>query len=456
MMCTWATWRTSLSLFTIFFNLLASYTSFPLPDACCRTELRKIDWGLTPYTGWWCDWSQDARSSDCGPVCREPEAHDFPFVLECPTGLSRDCVRGCVYIDMTAQTGSLLVGEAGSSSQSCEHSGPEDYLDWARSRGAFVDVRLKLLNASDSPDMIRGMYASDAIADGEVVVSIPPSLILKGDASEDRRLGSWCTLVPALRAELQLQKCSPFWPYLKTLLDVHVEVPNTWSLQDLALLSEQPAVNWVRHSEQFTSRCKRDVNDTLTARALQLIVSRAGPGYVGMVPINDLFNHRGGNWTNVYVITPAKHGGVDVIASKNIAKGSQVYSFYKPGAPWVFRDYGFVEQTPAIWWFDVPGERFEWTLEDERGRVTWHAALPRQPSAAHLRRFQTGARALLVQSEEKQREAIAISNSSRHQQLAATYQGEYIKALQWALADAAKILAQKRPKTPEGPVHHEI
>ena len=95
--------------------------------------------------------------------------------------------------------------------------------------GGFFSPRLRI----GSGELGRGLFATEDLEVSEVLVSLPSELIILDGRSP-------CLAIKRLRNELQKGTCSFFWPYLKTLHGLEINVPAVWSVEDVALLDGLP------------------------------------------------------------------------------------------------------------------------------------------------------------------------------------------------------------------------
>eukprot|EP00927_Polykrikos_kofoidii_P074925 TRINITY_DN70983_c0_g1_i1.p1 TRINITY_DN70983_c0_g1~~TRINITY_DN70983_c0_g1_i1.p1 ORF type:complete len:430 (+),score=84.08 TRINITY_DN70983_c0_g1_i1:81-1370(+) len=285
---------------------------------------------------------------------------------------------------------SISAGAAASStdvSAACEFRGTADIMEWVRASGGFVDERLALR----SGPLGRGIFAQATIEQGDVIASVPLSLMIKEKRNP-------CKTVASLASELKLGKCSRHWPYLRMLRDVDADIPDAWSTDELALLDGLPPGDWRRHSKRYIDECARRFDDPFELRAMYLYVTRAGP--LGMQPILDLFNH-GFNSTKHRTITSSsmrsgksgdKQGEDEATAlhaittQRRIEEGEEIFNQFRHGAgageaialqtferlvgaPELFSDYGFIERPPVLWWFRHHARKHRFIVTDEAGRV---------------------------------------------------------------------------------------
>merc|ERR1711937_768618 len=145
-----------------------------------------------------------------------------------------------------------------------------------------------------------------------------------------------------------------------------------------------------------------------------------------MVPVIDSFNHRNGRWHNT-VASWVLHDGYTVSAKRDIVAGEQLYISYHDvefGAPRIFEQYGFVEQTPALWWLDADGMRYRFVIMDDEGNVEWRGE---KQGRVDFEAFVVHARPMLSRLLEK----IAFlaedagKTASAHRELAVAYMKAY-------------------------------
>jgi len=280
--------------------------------------------------------------------------------LTCPDGFIGDCKTGCRAMPRHSDCPGATA----------------DLFEWIRSEGGFVDERLELRQ--------HGLFAKEKIEGGELLAVIPKELIISDWISP-------CKAIRQLREELRMGKCSKFWPYLHSVSEAAPQLPDAWSLDELALLDGLPVPEggWRVHTQRFVTDCMEDSSDALAMRALLLYHARSGP--LGMTPVFDAMNHgynstwhgrdhdEDGNETFWFrVITDVEPGSEifrefasGVAYRPRIAAGMHFDEF--AGAPEIFRNYGFVERPPVMWWFDGPrtGERHAWISQNEAGDPVW-------------------------------------------------------------------------------------
>ena len=275
--------------------------------------------------------------------------------------------------------------------------------------GAFVHpcqtIRKKLPSDSAS---VCGVFADSVIASRELLVDLPWKWTLIYADEEAGDDPDMCGSTWALRRELEKGDGSKFAPYVRLLLQQDVGIPNAWSGEGLDLLNKVVGPNLVprdntRHLEWWESSCHGDpVEDPFGANAALIQVARAvvvheyGPGgqvhqsRTIMAPYYDLYNHRNGRWHNTLVVAELFQK-FQVYARTDIAAGEQIYNSYSNqwAVSEVFRDYGFVEQAPRTWHFDVPEVEdgvsglypMKFMVDDDK-LLTWIEPAPQPPGPA--------------------------------------------------------------------------
>jgi hypothetical protein len=221
-------------------------------------------------------------------------------------------------------------------------------VDWIRNNGGRFDDRVVVMEV----DGIRGGVALSDIDQGTELLSCPWDLVIGSTSFEEQlKSGDMCPVVRSIEKELRLGEASLWHPYLA--LDdsiINSRLPTLWDDDILdELQGLPPGEDSTRHIRWFSQYCDsgkpfEDV-DELTKQALLCFITRASA--VGMVPIYDLFNHHNGLRNAKVQLTPE---GVQLMAVRPIAKGSQIYLSYGiKSASTMFRDYGFVESWPQTW-----------------------------------------------------------------------------------------------------------
>lgn len=219
---------------------------------------------------------------------------------------------------------------------------------WMRRHGGRVDDRVVVSVADDG---MRGGVAVLDIEQGAELLHCPWELVI-GSTSYEVQLGNdMCAVVRDLETELRLGESSLWHPYLS--LDdslINSRLPTLWEEEIVAELQGlPPGQDATRHIRWFSQHCDDgrpfDQVDEITKQALLCFLTRACE--VGMLPVYDLFNHHNGLRNAKAQLAPE---GVQLIATRPIPKGSQIYLSYGiKTASTMFRDYGFVESWPQTW-----------------------------------------------------------------------------------------------------------
>uniref|UniRef100_A0A7S1Z9M3 SET domain-containing protein n=1 Tax=Trieres chinensis TaxID=1514140 RepID=A0A7S1Z9M3_TRICV len=249
--------------------------------------------------------------------------------------------------------------------------GTDELVSWIRSKGGHIDPRQEIRNVDPAdPTSLRGIFATEDIPEGELLLSLPfDDTIITADADKGDRLDQ-CGSARALRREMALGRESKFAPYVELLLGQRgttVGIPNAWTAGGIELLRKVtgenlPPLDNERHITWWMNDCGGDPeSDPLGADAALIQVARAvgvsdedGSYATCMAPYYDLYNHRNGKWENT---RPDAMLGehFKMWARRDIRKGDQIYNSYGIGTPETLRDYGFVEQTPRTFSFEIPG-----------------------------------------------------------------------------------------------------
>lgn len=207
---------------------------------------------------------------------------------------------------------------------------------------------------------VAGIFAKKFIPKGEVLLSVPWSLILKSDdMTEEGQM--CCGTVKTVAREMKkgsLSEFAPYASYLNSQPDDHV--PSAWSAQGKELLQalvggevtdtlippEEPT-EWLE--ADWYGRCRGSRADKLAAKAAMMVVQRSDdilmiPGTQKNMPcvccncgVNiltvlsplgyDMYNHRNGKYHNTVCTT--HHGEKHVtVASRDILPGEQIHNSY--------------------------------------------------------------------------------------------------------------------------------
>jgi len=257
-----------------------------------------------------------------------------------------------------------------------------DIASWITSLGGYVNPHQEIRNAEPTnPESIRGVFATAPIQSGEVLLKVPWEAIITADAEMGDNLNQ-CGTAYAVARELALAESgssSRFGPYTAMLLakQDRTGIPNTFAPLSLELLSEVLGPNGLQPTDcrrplrWWEDSCGGNVySDRLSASAFLLMITRAssmispitGSETSVLVPFYDLYNHRLGSWKNAQVVgnMPPFYA---VQAVRDIAPGEQIHNEYRSKndayTADIFRDYGFVQQTPQLWKIPVPNLRVD-------------------------------------------------------------------------------------------------
>lgn len=234
-----------------------------------------------------------------------------------------------------------------------------------------------------------GMFASEDISEGEVVMVIPPNALF-GPSSDDEK--DECGTARRLAHEyLNLKDKSDHWPYLQYVFESfeHQNVPLGWSsagkkiVRDLIVGPQLEPQSFGRGS--YKKACGATDDEALATwleAAWRIVLSR-GWHHI-MVPAFDMVNHRNGRYHNLDRRSSTNEllqvdGDYTVVATKDIKSGTQLHNSYNQCqadatcygidksyvTPQIFLDYGFVEQLPRRFAFFYPGDGEDDNDEDD-------------------------------------------------------------------------------------------
>lgn len=253
----------------------------------------------------------------------------------------------------------------------------------------YITPKLQVRRAiSGDPKSFMGVYAKETIENGEPIVRIPWSVIIKSDDPDEQELQMSCGTVRSLAREIRLGNESKYAPYVVYLNgEADAQIPSTWSDAGQELLLEvldgdsippRDVVDWIEND--WFGRCKGDPNDVFGIKAALMVIQRADDAI--MIPAYDNLNHRNGNWTNTNTEIDVGHYHTTT-ATRNIEPGEQIYISYNMceecggrshgyGTAEIFRDYGFIEPMPQRWHYMEEGFQFDLDeIEDGKLIVTW-------------------------------------------------------------------------------------
>ena len=153
------------------------------------------------------------------------------------------------------------------------------------------------------PNSVLGVFATDDIAKGEVLVSIPWDTIIHAGYRVTDPPPLVCDTARRLANEMRKGEGSDFAPYTNYLMKQRAgELPSAWSEAGKELFKEvlgeelppSEPVSWLE--EDWREDCNGST-DPLDERAALLVVQRAEDDL--MIPIYDMFLHRNGWHNNV-------------------------------------------------------------------------------------------------------------------------------------------------------------
>lgn len=261
----------------------------------------------------------------------------------------------------------------------------ELFFKWVVSNGGYFNPKQE---ARYGDDGLFGMFASQPIAKEDLLTSIPWDCVV---GSETYGRFKNCETVEILAQELDKNE-SIYAQILHQTLQNHRRVlPTNWSKQGKELLLKVTGNGTLPPQDPFMNDFSwKKTCDQISKDATALVLTH-GEDF-GMVPITDIYNCRGGNYTGAYF---SIYGGDDdeaaleVRALRDIEPGEEIYTNYKDytdyrggqvGTPELLRDYGFVELYPQRYIFpsydiafdirqrangDIEIEWLEDILEDE-------------------------------------------------------------------------------------------
>ena len=215
-----------------------------------------------------------------------------------------------------------------------EHS-PEvkELVDWFEAReGTEFNPKQEIRReVPDDPDSVLGVFATDDIAKGEVLVSIPWDTIIHAGYQVTDPPPLVCDTARRLANEMRRGDDSEFAPYAKYLMKQRAgQLPSAWSKAGRELFIEvlgeelppMEPVSWLE--EDWREDCNGST-EPLDEHAALLVVQRAEDDL--MIPIYDMYSHRNGHYHN---IDNNREEGKRfyLTAKRDIAKGEQIYNSY--------------------------------------------------------------------------------------------------------------------------------
>jgi hypothetical protein len=216
--------------------------------------------------------------------------------------------------------------------------------------GGHVDPRVGFSWKNEQQQGQWWFSATESFKVGDVVASIPSSHVLSSSESvvggEDDLS---CDMVTVVARELDLGDASNFAPLLNQLKEVTLKqfpIPSLWSAPSRRLLDrllrpdvddddesdsstvlEDPSlvippkdlVHWISHD--YLRGCQGSPRH-IDAAALTITWGNEQQDHRRrMVPLQSLFQHRNGNFTNVDTVMSTTDGSFHVVAIRDIAQG---------------------------------------------------------------------------------------------------------------------------------------
>jgi len=247
-----------------------------------------------------------------------------------------------------------------------------ELIEWMREEDAFVGEKqeVRLLNSRD-PWSGYGVFATKRIEAKEKLLSVPFDIFLHSNVEEGSEYRMPCGTIKQLLEEMDKGDESEFAPYVRYLQSIaNVDIlPDGWSNAGQEMLSELLGKKlppqdydgfWL---DEWTDDDSCDgENDPHEKEVALLVMKLMEDGY--MVPYSDFFNHRNGHWTNAE-IGMFKRKRLEIMSTRTIHPGEQIYTSNNMcedcefrekngyGTPHMLRDYGFVEELPQRWTFQL-------------------------------------------------------------------------------------------------------
>eukprot|EP00978_Attheya_sp_CCMP212_P033726 scaffold137531_cov49-Attheya_sp.AAC.1 len=261
-----------------------------------------------------------------------------------------------------------------------------DLIAWMRSKDAFVSHRMEVrLEDPADPWSRYGVFATERIERGELLLSVPLELMIQGEARPNPTDSLNCDTIYELFEAMELGDKSHLAPYIRYLKSIPERIlPEAWSDAGRELFEElvgnklppQPYQN--KWHQQYVDSC--DGGDDQFEKWMVHLVAHFEIEEGFMVPYLDFFNHRNGHWNNAdgalyafmdrtevelawHVTFHMYDDSYKVFAVSTIEPGEQIYIsenycddcldrlFNEYGTPEIFRDYGFIEDLPQRWSF---------------------------------------------------------------------------------------------------------
>lgn len=273
----------------------------------------------------------------------------------------------------------------------------DDVIAWAKSNGAYINPKVEVKPIVGN---LSGIFAKEAMVEGEIVSTIPWDIIIKPSDSARGICAAVEEVLKTLRKDPANQ--TPYEKYLASRpKSFH---PVSWSEKGRKLLNEMIGDLPPKDDEIGPERilemydCDEwDLEDDLVLQALMLVMTRTeGPRLDHLVPFNDLINHKNGHG---YTADPKFELGehYQIVTRRDVEAGEEIRNSYNqcewceafsnsPSerliflTPMIYEHYGFVESYPQRW--IVPKFRILFDVEEVEGEegvlnATW--AVPPSP-----------------------------------------------------------------------------
>ncbi|KAL7530268.1 hypothetical protein ACHAWF_003310 [Thalassiosira exigua] len=271
-----------------------------------------------------------------------------------------------------------------------------DLIRWLRDNGAYINEKLVVKHVvPGDPSSPRGVFAAEAMDEGENVCSIPSELMIKPSSElAEGELVEYghCSTIRKLRDALVGGAATPYERYL--LAQPKWYLPGFWSWGGMDLLKTMLLSNRTHEMTDYDELPPHgvdefvemdllegcvdiDVKDTSFWHSAMLVQARGDYAFM----FADMINHdnRGYNIRHNSNYDSYVNGAVhDIVTSRVIEAGEQLFNSYNRcnicegrfdwmGTPEMFLHYGFVESMPQSWLIDFARIKFvlDWKDGDE-------------------------------------------------------------------------------------------
>jgi len=237
----------------------------------------------------------------------------------------------------------------------------KNLFNWITENGGYVNGdKLEISTGPDVEWTVRGIFATQPLGNGEMLLSLPPSLRICAPM-EDTHIDSnakVCRLIDTVAAEMRKGRNSFYWPYLDVIKSDEVDIPQTWSTERLKWLhGVYTTSDWMMNEVFMDEACEFDMSDAITTQAGLLVFSRAtrvqfnGLDGMCMCPVYDLLNHDNAALNTAGAVSQT--GQVLSIGTTTaVDSGRQLFNSFGPNnVAHIFRDYGFLPNYPRTWEF---------------------------------------------------------------------------------------------------------